>query len=328
MEDLRVGGESGPGRLVRQPLAARASRWPSAPRGSVTTSELSVEVHESRPPNGQNQRRSAARPLCRHPSDHRGDRPRIRLGARPARRRRRGRAGCRQHRCWPVLAGPRGADDIVLGSPIILYDHPEVAPESAGALFDSTEIDEILTLRVMTMTDEEKAEARATDPRAAGDHRPLRPDVPRRNCSSCTAAPAADPARGRRSCIRPTAVVRHRRRSPGGIRPPTSRCSRRWMRCVINGVSVSKDSLVRVHPTRRADAQDLFFADQLARVTAVLVRRRRRRPRGGGAGRRPGGRPARLVRPLSLLRPRRTGAPAVCQRPVRSQCNRGKESRS
>ena len=55
----------------------------------------------------------------------------------------------------------------MLGSPIILYDHPEVAPESAGALFDATEIDEILTLRVMTMTDAEKAEARATDPRAA-----------------------------------------------------------------------------------------------------------------------------------------------------------------
>jgi len=39
---------------------------------------------------------------------------------------------------------------------------------------------------------------------------------------------------------------------------------------VINGISVSKGSLVRVHPNRRADAQDLFFADQVARVTAVL----------------------------------------------------------
>ncbi|MEP6666037.1 MAG: hypothetical protein ABJA81_06275, partial [Nocardioidaceae bacterium] len=76
-------------------------------------------------------------------------------------------AGCQQRRCWPVLAGPEGDDSLVLGSPIILYDHPEIANESAGALFDSTEIDEILTLRVMTMTDEEKAEARATDPRAA-----------------------------------------------------------------------------------------------------------------------------------------------------------------
>ena len=76
-------------------------------------------------------------------------------------------ARCRQHRCFPVLAGPPGDDALVLVSPIILYDHPEIAEQSEGALFDSTEIDEILTLRVMTMTDEEKAQARATDPRAA-----------------------------------------------------------------------------------------------------------------------------------------------------------------
>ena len=76
-------------------------------------------------------------------------------------------ADCRQHRWWPVLAGPAGESRVLLVSPIIVEDHAELAPESAGALFDSTEIDEILTLRVMTMTDAEKAEARATDPRAA-----------------------------------------------------------------------------------------------------------------------------------------------------------------
>ena len=56
---------------------------------------------------------------------------------------------------------------VVLASPIILYDHPEVAPQSPGDLYDSLEIDEILALRVMTLTDEEKSEARGTDPRAA-----------------------------------------------------------------------------------------------------------------------------------------------------------------
>ena len=74
---------------------------------------------------------------------------------------------CRQHRCWPVLAGPAGEDDVALVSPIILEDHPTLAAQSPGSLFDSTEIDEILTLRILTMTEEEKAEARATDPRAA-----------------------------------------------------------------------------------------------------------------------------------------------------------------
>lgn len=73
---------------------------------------------------------------------------------------------CANHRCWPVLVGEEGSRDVVLASPIILYDYPAVAAESAGDLFDSTEIDEILTLRVMTLTEEEKLAARATDPRA------------------------------------------------------------------------------------------------------------------------------------------------------------------
>ncbi len=68
---------------------------------------------------------------------------------------------------WPVLAGPPDCTELMLSSPVILYDHAEIAAESAGQLFDSTEIDEILTLRTMTLTDEEKRAARATDPRAA-----------------------------------------------------------------------------------------------------------------------------------------------------------------
>ncbi len=68
---------------------------------------------------------------------------------------------------WPVLAGPEGRADLLLSSPIILADHPQLAPESPTDLFDGTEIDEILSLRTLVLTDEEKAEARATDPRAA-----------------------------------------------------------------------------------------------------------------------------------------------------------------
>ena len=65
-----------------------------------------------------------------------------------------------------------------------------MAAESAGALFDATEIDEILTLRVMTMTDDEKAEARATDPRAAAIIDRCDAMTPARDCSSCTASSA------------------------------------------------------------------------------------------------------------------------------------------
>ncbi len=170
-------------------------------------------------------------------------------------------ARCRQQRCYPVLVGTEGSTDVVLGSPIILYDYPEIAAESAGALFDSTEIDEILTLRVMTMTDAEKAEARATDPRAAeiiarcdamsdetlqqlhGVLRDLRNvDPPSFDTGD---VPWWDPA------------------ADESVQPELDRV-------VIDGVSVGKGSLVRVHPSRRADAQDLFFAEQVAKVVAVL----------------------------------------------------------
>ncbi len=75
-------------------------------------------------------------------------------------------AACSNVGTWPVLVGEEGACDMILSSPIILYDYPQIAPESPGDLFDGTEIDEILTLRIMTMTDEEKREMRAVDERA------------------------------------------------------------------------------------------------------------------------------------------------------------------
>jgi hypothetical protein len=67
---------------------------------------------------------------------------------------------------WPVLAGDAATRDTMLASPIILYDYPQIAPESAGALFDGTEIDEILSLRILALTDDEKREMRETDPKA------------------------------------------------------------------------------------------------------------------------------------------------------------------
>jgi hypothetical protein len=76
-------------------------------------------------------------------------------------------AACVNTHVWPVLAGDPDRPRAVLSSPIILADFPEIAPESPNQLFDGLENDEILTLRTMVLTDEEKREARATDPRAA-----------------------------------------------------------------------------------------------------------------------------------------------------------------
>jgi len=75
-------------------------------------------------------------------------------------------AKCQNVGTWPVLVGEEGQRDTLLSSPIILYDYPQIAPESAGDLFDGTEIDEILSLRIMTLTDDEKREMSQSDERA------------------------------------------------------------------------------------------------------------------------------------------------------------------
>jgi hydrogenase maturation protease len=75
-------------------------------------------------------------------------------------------ARCHNVGTWPVLAGDPGERDTVLSSPIIVYDYPEIAPESAGDLFEATEIDEILSLRILSLSDAEKREMAQSDERA------------------------------------------------------------------------------------------------------------------------------------------------------------------
>lgn len=75
-------------------------------------------------------------------------------------------ATCRNLGCWPVLVGEEGERHTMLASPVIVYDYPQIAPESPGDLFDGTEIDQLLILNVLGMTEAEKAEMRASDPRA------------------------------------------------------------------------------------------------------------------------------------------------------------------
>ncbi|MDT4914111.1 MAG: hypothetical protein QOC66_3239 [Pseudonocardiales bacterium] len=204
-------------------------------------------------------------------------------------------AGCTQSRCWPVMAGLPGSTDLVLVSPIILYDYPEVADQSAGALFDSTEIDEILTLRVMTLTDAEKAEARATDPRAAeiiDRCDAMSPEALAQlhgilRDPHALAAGALDAA----ATLDPMAGVDERFGDDVGerlvdlrdVEPPTFTTGDvPWWdpetdasvqpdvdSVLVDGEPVARGSLVRLRPSRRADAQDLFFAGQTARVSAV-----------------------------------------------------------
>lgn len=173
-------------------------------------------------------------------------------------------ARCRQHRCFPVMAGPAGDLSLALASPIILYDHPEIAEQSKGALYDSTEIDEILTLRIMTMTDEEKAQARATDPLAA--------QIIDR-CDSMSPEAMLDLHGILRDPHASTADPGLLPEVPAGVDwwdPLADNAVRPELDAVlVNGTPVARGSRVRLRPSRRADAQDLFYADMIARVTSV-----------------------------------------------------------
>ena len=175
-------------------------------------------------------------------------------------------AECRNEGGWPVLADPDGG--VMLSSPIILYDHPELAAESPGELYDGTEIDEILTLRTMALSDDEKAEARATDPRAAALldrvdsmdpqvlarlHGTLRSPRPR---------PAAEPPVLTEAGE--TSVPWWDPDADASVSPDTDSVP-------IGGRAIARGSLVRLRPgARRTDAQDMFLAGRIAEVQAVL----------------------------------------------------------
>ena len=187
---------------------------------------------------------------------------------------------CENIGTWPVLAGPADCRDLMLSSPVILYDHPEVAPESAGDLFDATEIDEILTLRTLALTDAERQEARATDQRAAdlidrldglppemlermhGAIRYLSPDPGKAAGAPPTFAPPEFP-----SDFPAAGTPSQPWWDPGAdtsVSPETDHV-------LVAGVRVARGSRVRMRPgARRADAQDIFLAGREALVEAVL----------------------------------------------------------
>jgi hypothetical protein len=152
-----------------------------------------------------------------------------------------------QHRCWPVLIHTDEGADAVLVAPIVLGDHPSIAPESAGDLFDATEIDEILTLRILTLTEQERAEARGTDPRAAeilARCDALDDEALQRLHGAQRGVPVWDPDEDLRARPESDSVL-------------------------VKGVPVSKGSRVLLRPTRSADAQDLFLTGMSAEVARV-----------------------------------------------------------
>jgi hypothetical protein len=169
-------------------------------------------------------------------------------------------AACRSDGAYPVLIGD---EDVVLASPIILYDHPEVAPQSPGDLYDSLEIDEILALRVMTLTDDEKSEARGTDPRAAAIIE---------RCDDMSAETLSQ-LHGQMKPVAPAAPLELDDPSPDVAwwDPEADVAVDPWTDTVVlSGVAVTKGTGVRLRPSQRSDAQDMFLDGMTATVAGVF----------------------------------------------------------
>jgi hypothetical protein len=183
-------------------------------------------------------------------------------------------AACRNTGCWPVLAGPEGSRQVVLASPIILPDHPQVASESPGELYDGTEIDEILTLRTLALSAEEKAAARATDPRAAAlIDRVDAIDAPTmaQLHGTIRAMSPSEPA-GPVTLDGPVTLGGEGERVPWWDPGADASVSPGTDSVVIAGHRVAAGSRVILRPgRRRADAQDMFLAGRAALVEAVLL---------------------------------------------------------
>ena len=157
-------------------------------------------------------------------------------------------AGTCQHvGAYPVLVGDEklGERDTMLASPIILYDYPRIAPESPGDLFDGTEIDEILTLRVMAMTDAEKSEMRQVD------------DFARRILERTESL-------GAEHLMKMHGRIRDLHRFDDEFSTST-----RLESVSVQGFSVKAGDRVRIHPKSRADIMDIALAGKAAIVETI-----------------------------------------------------------
>lgn len=158
---------------------------------------------------------------------------------------------CKQLGTWPVLVGDeeKGERNAMLSSPIILYDYPKIAAESPGDLFDGAEIDEILTLRIQTMTDDEKAEMRQVDEQA------------RRILERTENLAAADLLK-LHGVMRatPAPLTNEEFFNPNKVLAEVT----------VGGVALKAGDRVRIHPKKRADVMDIALNGKIALIESVM----------------------------------------------------------
>jgi hypothetical protein len=157
-------------------------------------------------------------------------------------------AACKNIGTWPILVGDEAKRDrdCMVSSPIILYDYPKIAPESPGDLFDGGEIDEILTLRIMTMTDAEKNEMRRVDAQA-------RAILERTESLS------------EEHLLRLHGVMKPTENFGEDFFNPASKAES----VTVNGVELRKGDRVRIRPKKRADAFDMAVTGKVAIIESI-----------------------------------------------------------
>jgi hypothetical protein len=170
-------------------------------------------------------------------------------------------ANCENIGNYPVLVGEEGERQTVLASPVILYDYPKIAPESAGNLFDGTEIDEILTLRILSMTDEEKSEMRQADERGRKMLERIEADPEHlAHLHGVMKAVAPEPEPETEAAASPELAVKDW--NPWEERPPIQSVR-------ILGVELKLGDRVRLHPQKNADIMDIALTGRVAVIEAI-----------------------------------------------------------
>jgi hypothetical protein len=157
-------------------------------------------------------------------------------------------SSCANIGTWPVLVGEKekAGAATMLSSPIILYDYPEIAPESPGEFFDATEIDEILALRVLTMTDQEKWEMSQLDEHA------------REILNRTEALPEED-------FWKMHGTIRgHKSFGEDFFNPNT-----RLERVTVRGTELTVGDRVQIRPQGRADVMDLALDGKIALIESI-----------------------------------------------------------
>ncbi len=177
--------------------------------------------------------------------------------------------GCRNQHTWPVLiadddGGERSPHKAaaMLSSPIILYDYPAIAPQSEGDKFDGTEVDELLNLSVLSLSDEEKQKARATDERARGIIDRADQMAPEHFAKL-------------HGALRYLESVGQRTENGNGAGTAEFGAFEEEApgagHIYVNGMKIAKGSSVRLRPVRRADVWDSFLDGKTAKVAGVYA---------------------------------------------------------